>query len=173
MIIRQEIESDYLITESVIKDAFKNADYSDSHESFLVQKLRQSLDFIPQLSIVAEIKGRIVGHILFSKILIIGSNNYESIALAPISVLPDYQKRGIGSKLILEGLLRTKLLGFESVIVLGHKDYYPRFGFEKASRWSIYCPFEVPDENFMAIELKKDSLAGKSGIVKYSEEFGL
>jgi predicted N-acetyltransferase YhbS len=173
MIIRQEIESDYSITENVIKEAFKDAEHSDNDEHFLVHRLRQSNEFIPQLSIVAEIDNRIVGHILFSKILIIGDNEFESIALAPVSVLPEYQKRGIGSKLIQEGLLKTKMLGFDSVIVLGHKDYYPKFGFEKASKWSIQCPFDVPDDAFMAIELIKDSLIGKSGIVKYSKEFGL
>jgi predicted N-acetyltransferase YhbS len=110
---------------------------------------------------------------LFSKIKIIGVKEYESLALAPMAVLPKYQKQGIGAKLIKEGLKKAKKIGFDSVFVLGHKDYYPRFGFEKASRWNIKCPFKVPDEAFMAIELSVGALKERSGIVEYPKEFGI
>ena len=173
MIIRQETKEDHIITEDVIKKAFKNAEHSDHDEHLLVQRLRKSNAFIPELSILAELKNKIAGHILFTRITISGKNEIESIALAPVSVLPEHQKKGIGGKLIQEGLKKATELGFKSVIVLGHKDYYPKFGFEKASKWNIKCPFEVPDEVFMAIELKKGSLRGKSGTVKYSKEFGI
>jgi len=173
MIIRQETPKDYQITETVIREAFKNIDYSDNDEHLLVQRLRKSKDFIPELSLIATIDDKIVGHILFSKIMIQGKQEYVSLALAPLAVLPVYQKKGIGKKLIPEGFKIAKKLGFESVIVLGHKEYYTKFGFEKASKWNFQCPFELPDEVFMAIELKKDSLLEKAGIVKYAEEFGI
>ncbi|WP_455367207.1 GNAT family N-acetyltransferase, partial [[Eubacterium] cellulosolvens] len=113
----------------------------------------------------------IVGHILFSKIKIRGEKDHETLALAPMAVLPKFQKQGIGGKLIREGLNKARELGFDSVIVLGHNEYYPRFGFERASKWNITCPFEVPDEAFMAIELNPGALSVKAGIVEYPKEF--
>lgn len=171
MIIRPEKTNEYTITEKVVKEAFKNSEYSDQSEHLLVSRLRKRPDFIPELSLVA-IENKIVGHILFTKIEIAGEEKFESLSLAPVSVLPEFQNKGIGGRLILAGIKKAKEMGFESVIVLGHKQYYPKFGFQKASKWGIKCPFEVPDEVFMAIELKNGSLLGKSGIVKYPKEFG-
>jgi predicted N-acetyltransferase YhbS len=88
-----------------------------------------------------------------------------------MAVISEYQKKGIGSKLVAKGLEKAKELGFNSIIVLGYKDYYPKFGFQRASRWDIKCPFEVPDEVFMAIELTEKALNGKPGIVQYPDEF--
>jgi len=173
MIIRQETEKDYRETEKLTEEAFRNLEISDHNEHLLVQRLRQSKDFIPELSLVAEMDNKIVGHILFSKITIEGEKETESLCLAPVSVLPEYQNQGIGSELIKEGLLKAEDLGFESVLLVGHSTYYPRFGFERASKWDIRCAFEVPDDAFMAIELKIDALKGKSGTVKYPPEFGL
>lgn len=114
----------------------------------------------------------IVGHVLLSKIKIIDDDNtVDSLALAPVSVAPDYQKKGIGSKLIRTALKNAIELGYRSVIVLGHKDYYPRFGFKPASLWNIKAPFEVPDEVFMALELADNSLEDVQGIVNYSKAF--
>ena len=116
---------------------------------------------------------QVIGHILFSKIQIIGdTQTHESLALAPMAVHPQFQKQGIGGKLITRGLSEAKKLGYESVVVLGHAQYYPRFGFTPASQWNIRCPFEVPDEAYMALELQEDSLKDKSGIVKYADAFG-
>jgi putative acetyltransferase len=168
MIIRREKKEDFKSIYEIHVKAFKQKD-----ESKLVERIRSSKNFIPELSLVAEENGKILGHILFSKIKIIGEEEYESLALAPMAVLPELQRRGIGSKLIKEGLNKARELGFNSVIVLGHKDYYPRFGFERASKWNIKCPFEVPDEAFMAIELIDGALAEKAGIVEYPEEFGI
>lgn len=168
MIIRQERPEDYSAVYSVNKLAFNQKD-----EAELVNKIRKGKNFIPKLSIVTEKDNKIVGHILISKISIIGKKRYQLLALAPMAVLPEYQRQGIGSELVKSALITTKELGFDSVIVLGHPEYYPRFGFKKASLWNIKCPFEAPDESFMAIELKKGSLFEKSGIVQYPEEFGI
>ena len=173
MIIRQETENDYEITEQVIEEAFKDLEFSDKNEHLLVQRLRKCNAFIPELSIVAEKDNQILGHILFTKMIIQGPEEIESLILAPVAVLPEFQKKGIGGKLIQEGLLRAKELGFESVILFGHPTYYPKFGFEKASKWGLQSPMAVPDEVFMAIELKKDALNGKSGIIQFSEPFGI
>ena len=172
IIIRQETEKDYEISETVVEKAFKNEVYSDHKEQFLVAKLRKSNVFVPELSLVAETNEEIVGHIMFTKLLIKdGEVKYGSLALAPVSVLPEYQNKGIGSKLILQGLKISKEMGFESIIVLGHDKYYPRFGFSPASKWGIEAPFDVPNESFMALELEDGSLERVTGTVAYSKEF--
>lgn len=172
ILIRQETEKDYQLSETVVEKAFKNAEHSDHREQILVAKLRKSDVFVPKLCLVAEINEEIVGHIMLTKLLIRdGEKKYESLALAPVSVLPEYQSKGIGSKLIVQGLKFSKEMGFKSVIVLGHDKYYPRFGFRPASKWGIKAPFDVPDESFMALELEDGSLDGITGTVSYSKEF--
>ena len=164
---KPETKSDYLAIKNVNDLAF-----GSSAEGILVEKLRLNPDFIPELSIVAVLNGKIVGHILFFPIRIKGgSASYNSLALAPMSVLPGYQKKGIGGQLIKNGLAFAGKLGFKSVIVLGHADYYPRYGFSPASKWKITSPFDVPDEVFMAIELVPHGLKNVSGIVEYPAEF--
>lgn len=165
-IIRKEEEKDYKNIYELNKLAF-----GQENESKLVEKIRRGNSFIPELSLVAEINSRIVGHILFSKIKIIGSSIFETLALAPMAVIPEFQRQGVGSKLIKKGMQTAKELGFDSIIVLGHKDYYPKFGFRRASEWNIQCPFKVLDEVFMAIELTDGALENKAGTVKYPDEF--
>ncbi|MBO9698849.1 MAG: N-acetyltransferase [Sporocytophaga sp.] len=169
--IRQENQEDYGITEKLIQEAFHNAEFSNHKEHLLVQKLRATEGFIPKLSLVAESDNQIVGHILFTKVNIEGSKTKESLALAPLSVLPSAQRQGIGSRLMKYGLERAKELGFESVIVLGHPEYYQRFGFIKASIWNVQFPGDVPDEVFMALELNEDALIDAAGIVRYPSAF--
>ncbi|PED06194.1 GNAT family N-acetyltransferase [Bacillus pseudomycoides] len=169
--IRQELEKDYNGAEEVVKQAFLNEAFSDRKEHELVNRIRKCDAFIPELSLVAVDK-EVVGHVLLSKVKIVdGDTSVESLALAPVSVAPDYQKKGIGSLLISNVLRKAKELGYHSVIVLGHKDYYPKFGFKPASIWNICAPFEVPDEVFMAMELTENALQNLQGIVQYSEAF--
>ncbi|WP_315118139.1 N-acetyltransferase [uncultured Clostridium sp.] len=170
--IRQETEKDYKLSEYTIEKAFENAEYSDHKEQFLVERLRKSEVFVPELSLVAEFDGEIVGHIMLTKLIIKnGVREYESLALAPVSVLPQHQNKSIGSMLIIESLKIAKELGFKSVIVLGHDKYYPRFGFKPADLWDIKAPFDVPKEFFMALELESGRLADVSGVVVYPKEF--
>ncbi|MDZ5608519.1 N-acetyltransferase [Bacillus pseudomycoides] len=169
--IRQELEKDYSRAEEVVKQAFLNEVFSDQKEHELVNRIRKSDAFIPELSLVAVDK-EIIGHVLLSKIKIVdGDKSVDSLALAPVSVAREYQKKGIGSMLISNVLRKAKELGYHSVIVLGHKDYYPKFGFKPASLWNIRAPFEVPDEVFMAMELTDHALRDIQGIVQYSEAF--
>ncbi len=173
--IRPETPSDYPAITEVNDLAF-----GQPAEGKLVEKLRKNPRFIPDLSLVAEINGKIVGHILFFPVVVKsgvgdgeteGYEEYETLSLAPLSVRPEFQKQGIGGKLIKEGLKACRKLGYGSVIVLGHPEYYPRFGFEPASKWGIKDPFGVPDEAFMALELKEGAIEGVSGVVEYPEEF--
>ena len=172
--IRQEQLEDYEFTESVVKLAFANAEYSDKKEHELVSRIRKSNVFIPKLSLVATDKdnGKILGHILLSKIKISKDNQLaESLALAPVSVLPEYQNKGVGGLLITEALKEAQEIGYDSVVVLGHPAYYPKFGFKKASLWGITAPFDVPDETFMALELSENALSKVSGVVEYPSVF--
>lgn len=172
--IRQEQRKDYKETEEVVEKAFESLEESDQSEHHLVSKIRESDAFIPELSLVAwnEENHQILGHILLSKIFIgSGSEKVESLALAPVSVLPDYQGKGIGRALIENVIAQAEKSGFQSIVVVGHPEYYPKFGFKKASSWNIEAPFEVPDEAFMVLELKGGALGNVSGVVEYSSAF--
>lgn len=169
LILREEEASDYKKVFEINFAAFKQ-----ENESKLINALRNNFDvFIPELSIVAELNKEIVGHILFTKIQIKNAEGivFESLALAPMAVLPDFQNLGIGTRLVAHGLEKAKQLNFKSVIVLGHENYYPKFGFKPAHLWNIKAPFEVPLNYFMAIELQQDSLKNISGTVIYPKEF--
>ncbi|PFQ00315.1 GNAT family N-acetyltransferase [Bacillus cereus] len=169
--IRQEQKNDYRKTEEVVQQAFLHEEFSDKKEHELVKRIRECDAFIPELSLVA-VDEEIVGHILLSKITIEqDGTSVESLALAPVSVARGHQKKGIGGKLIGAALEKVKELGYGSVAVLGHPEYYPKFGFEKASNWNIKAPFEVPDEVFMVMELRENALQGVEGIVQYSSAF--
>jgi putative acetyltransferase len=130
-----------------------NLAFGQKNEGMLVEKLRQTDRFISELSLVAELEGRIVGHVLFYPVIIRSvDSEFLSLSLGPMAVIPELQRQGIGSRLVTEGLAAAARLGHRSVIVLGHPDYYPKFGFKPASRWNIKAPFDAPDEAFMALE---------------------
>lgn len=146
--------------------------FGQENEGRLIEKLRQTENFIPGLFLVAERDEEVVGHILFYPVIIRSATaGFHSLSLGPMAVTPAYQRQGIGSRLVQEGLKAAKTLGHKSVIVVGHPEYYPRFGFKPAGQWKIKVPFDVPDEAFLALELVKGELEGKSGIVEYPEEF--
>ncbi len=166
--IREERLSDYTIVNDIIVEAFKEDEHSDRQEQELVKRLRKSKSFIPELSLVAEFEGAVVGHILLTEIKIISeTERYVSLALAPIAVHPTYQGEGIGGALILHAHKVARSLGYASVVLLGHQDYYPRFGYRPCHELGISLPFEAPAENCMAIELIENGLQGISGVVEY------
>ena len=170
--VRQETEADHPAVSDLIQEAFKQEVYSDHQEQFLVSRLRKSDAFVPELSLVAEIDGKVVGHILLTKIKIKNSRQtFESLALAPVTVSPQYQKKGTGSQLIKTAHREAKSLGYKSIILLGHPDYYPRFGYIPAHKFGINLPFDVPKENCLAIELVNNGLDGASGTVEYPKAF--
>jgi len=172
MIIRQETKNDHKEVFRLIESAFIDADFADHTEQFLVERLRKSDAFIPELSMIAEIEGKIVGHILLTKLKIKNdSTEFDSLALAPVSVMPEFQGKGIGGKLILKSHKKAKELGYKSIVLLGHEKYYPRFGYEQADKYGIELPYEVPKENCMVIELVKNGLLGVNGMVEYPKEF--
>lgn len=171
-IIRQEQTEDHNIVHKVVELAFKDVEESDHSEPFLVDKLRLTDAFVPELSLVAEADGEIIGHILLTKVEIVSEKeSVLSLGLAPVSVLPKYQRQGVGSALIREAHKRAAKLGYGSVVLLGHKDYYPRFGYKQAIDFGIEFPFDVPHEYCMAIELHPEALKGVRGKIRYARPF--
>lgn len=144
--------------------------FDRENEANLVDRLR---GIAPTFSFVAVQSDRIVGHLFFSPVAVAGKcpSNLSILGLAPVAVLPDYQRQGIGSLLIREGLKECARSGFEAVVVLGHPDFYPRFGFISASRKNLRCEYDVPDEVFMVLELESGALQDCTGTVKYRSEF--
>ena len=166
MIIRLETPADHIAIAEVNTAAFGQPD-----EASLVEQLRA--DGAVRLSLVAEMEGAVVGHLLFSDLPITWKEGtIDGVALAPISVLSDYQNKGIGRALIDEGLDICRTLGVEAVVVLGHPDYYPRFGFGAALAGRLTSPFAEAGVAFMALELKVGALEN-GGTVHYAEAFGV
>ena len=164
MRIRPEEERDIIAVRALNKAAFE----SDTEANIVDALRRQAEKFI---SLVAE-DGVIVGHIFFSPVTLLGQPPLNIMGLGPMAVLPAKQRRGIGSGLVREGLERCRQIGSSAVVVVGHSEYYPRFGFVPASRFGIRCEYDVPDEVFMALELEPGALKDRSGTIRYHPAFG-
>ena len=165
LVIRKESAKDVSGIRRVHETAF-----GQPAEARLVDALRDA-DAVT-LSLLAELDDQVVGHILFSPAVVVsGYSESPAVALAPVAVSPEYQKQGIGSALIEQALTELRDAGHGLVIVLGHPDYYPRFGFVPASRFGISCPFDVPDEVFMVHVLRESAAPQGGGIVRYHAAF--
>jgi putative acetyltransferase len=165
IIIRPELSTDIAAIRHVNVQAF-----GQDKEAVLIDKLRKH--GMLTLSLVAVQDDKLVGHIAFSPVVIESKlTHFEAITLAPIAVLPEYQRRGIGGQLIRAGLAECRNLGHEIVVIVGYSEYYPRFGFMPAKPKGIECEFEVPDEAWMILELRNGALAGRIGTVKFRPEF--
>ena len=164
--VREEKPADISAVRVVNERAF-----GQPEEANVVDKLRESCDGL--LSFVAECERQVVGHILFSPAIIETRQGIISgMELAPMAVLPEFQRQGIGSRLVKHGLAILRDRSCPFVIVLGHPEYYPRFGFELASKYGIRSQWEgVPDEAFMIIWLDESITEGVSGIARYRDEF--
>lgn len=138
-------------------------------EANLVEALRARSAVVA--SLVAESDGTIVGHILFSPVSPPEGSHVQLAGLGPMAVLPADQRKGIGSALVREGLRRCKEAGCGAVVVLGHPEYYPRFGFVPAALRGLRSEYDVPDDVFMVAELMAGALEGASGLVRYDEAF--
>jgi len=145
--------------------------FGQPNEADLVDALRERVDAF--ISLVATVDDNVVGHIFFS-LVTVGSEEaaFTAMGLAPMAVLPTHQNQGVGSLLVREGLKECQRRGYDIVVVLGHPNYYPRFGFEPAISKGMRCEYDVPDDVFMVAELKPDALGGRQGLVKYHREFG-
>lgn len=162
--VREEEPRDEAAVRLVHQSAFPT-----SAEADLVDALRPRAR--PLVSLVAEADGRVAGHILFSPVEIPGLSGL-GLGLAPMAVEPQLQRRGLGSALVREGLEACRRLGARAVVVLGHRDYYPRFGFWPAAGFDLACEYDVSPEHFMALELVPGALGPCTGVVCYHEAFG-
>ena len=157
----------------LIAAAFANVQESDHREQFLVERLHRTDGFIPELSLVAETDdGKIVGYILLTKVEIVSDDRIAmSLGVAPLAVLPGFQRQGIGGMLLKEAHRRAISLGYGTAVLLGHKDYYPRFGYRKAIDFGIEFPFDAPHESCMVVELLSGAAEGLCGTVRYPDVF--
>lgn len=169
IIVRQETESDYAEVYQLISEAFVSAEHADGNEQDLVEALRKSEAFIPELSLVAEIDGKLAGHILFTKMKV-GVD--FALALAPLSVKPEFQRMGVGTALIRTGHPIAGSLGWSWSLVLGSTQYYQRFGYILTEKYGIQAPEGIPANHFMMAKLRSDARP-LSGAVAYAKEFGL
>ena len=162
VIIRPEREADFDAIASVHRAAFGRDD-----EGAIAERARVLGDDVRELSLVAELEGDIVGHVMISRARLDGR---AVLALGPIGVVPELQGQGIGGTLMRETIDRARAAGEPLIVLIGHPWYYPRFGFVRASTLGIRPPFELPDEVFMALELHRGGAAG-GGVFTYSPAF--
>ena len=164
MLVRNEDERDRTAVHALNASAFET-----SAEADLVDALREQAR--PVVSLVAEAADTVVGHIMFSPVWLAGHPNLKIMGLAPMAVAPGYQRQGIGSALVHAGLDRCRQLGVGAIVVLGHPEYYSRFGFSSASQFGLRCAYNAPEEAFMALELQPGYLANTSGLIQYHVTF--
>lgn len=164
MLIRAEERDDRQAVHAVNASAFET-----SAEANLVDVLREQAR--PIISLVAIDGTTVVGHILFSPVRLSDRPEFKIMGLAPMAVTPEHQRKGIGLGLVRAGLEQCRQLGFGAVVVLGHPEYYPRFGFLPSMSFGIKCEYDVPEEVFMALELQPGFLQGSSGTIQYHPAF--
>jgi putative acetyltransferase len=149
LLVRPEAERDFDAIDAVVAAAFGR-----DAEARLVRAIRASPEYVPDLALVAEEDGRVVGHVMLSYARLRGDRDHRVLALAPVSVAPERQRSGIGIALVRAALERADSRGDGLVVVLGHAEYYPKFGFQSARRLGVEPPSEdIPDDVFMALRL--------------------
>lgn len=151
--------------------AVNESAFGRTREAYLVDALRSAGAVSLSMVAVAE-SDEVLGHVLYSPAIIESAGGHvPALALAPVAVLPGWQGQGIGTMLVQTSLERLRADGHEAVVVLGHPDFLPRFGFLPGSLWGLSLDLGTPDEAFMALELRAGSLAGVSGRVSFRPEF--
>ena len=167
---RTERPGDALVITNIVQRAYAAVPYSDHREHLMIDRLRKSNAYMTALSLLGEIGGEVVGHVLLTKASIrSGSAVVTTLALAPLSVVPEFQSQGVGKHLVSSVHERAAALGFGTVLLVGTPDYYRQFGYERLGRYPIVLPFEAPDDNCMILELRPGALDGVAGQVKYAE----
>ena len=164
--VRKEESGDIKAIDVVHMSAFEGDD-----EVGLIDSLRKSSSFVPDLSLVAEFNSRIVGHVLLTKVrLQHGAKGTDILALAPMAVVPSQSHRGIGGELVAAAVSVARAQNYGAIIVVGHPEYYQKFGFEPGSKWGVHCNLPVPTEIISALELVPGTL-GSDGHVIFPSHF--
>ncbi len=163
--IQQTKPTDFLITENITREAFWNLFKSGCDEHLVLHNLRKSSSYVSKLDMIALSENKIIGHIIITKANVVNmqNNEHQVLCVGPISVLPEFQKKGIGTKLLNESIAIAKDLGYSAMILFGHPDYYHRFGFVNAQNYGITTKEGMNLEPFMALELYPNALEAVSG----------
>ncbi len=175
LLIKQISENDFAITENITREAFWNVYKPGCSEHLVLHNLRKSQSYIKELDLVAFYNDKIVGHIISTKAKVVDSLNkeYEVLCVGPLSVLPDFQKKGIGGKLLEESIKIARRLGFRGMILFGNPAYYHRFGFRNAKEFEITTKDDQNFEPFMALELFTNALTDVKGRFVEDESFNV
>lgn len=174
LLIRTIRQSDYSDVSDLIRTAFSNTANGYRNEAELVDKIREDPTYQKRLEVVAENGVQLVGHGLLSEIQVVeGDTSATGLALAPLAVAPAAQKSGVGGLIIGDLDNRAIKLGYKFTVVTGWPDYYPKFGYQKASQFGIKSPMPVPDDVFMAKPLVDGGLDGVHGTVQYLKAFDM
>ena len=172
IIIREEKPEDYFETENLTREAFWDLFQPGCDEHLILHKLRISEEFIPQLDLVACEGERIIAHIIYTKAQVKSDNDSNTVlCMGPLSVLPEFQGKGIGTKLLEYSIDRARQLGFTAVVIFGHPEYYHRFGFRNAGEYGIQTAEGKNMDAFMALDLQGDGLHQISGRFHESPAF--
>jgi predicted N-acetyltransferase YhbS len=165
ILIQRTKTKDFLITENITRETFWNLFKPGCDEHLVLHNLRKSNCYISNLDMVALSENKIIGHIIITKANVVNTQNKEHqvLCVGPISVLPKFQKKGIGTKLLNDTIAIAKELGYSAMILFGHPDYYHRFGFVNAQNYGITTKEGMNFEPFMALELFPNALAAVSG----------
>jgi len=164
IILRLEEEKDYSSVENLTREAFWNIYRPGCDEHLLIHNIRKAKEFIKDLDYVAVSNDEILGNIVYAKAKIIGINKeYDVITFGPVSVLPKYQKLGIGKKLIKHTIEKSKEMGFNAIIIYGNPKYYERFGFKNSKEYKITDKEGNYSDALMALELHPKSLENING----------
>lgn len=168
MTIRPETPGDHEAVRTLVADAFGRPDEAD-----LVDRLRGTPRYLALVSIDgAAGGGAVIGYVAFSPVTLDPPAAVDVRGLGPMAIAPGRQRRGIGAALVHFGLLACRRDGAEAVVVLGHPEYYPRFGFAPAPPRGLTCVYDAPPEAFMALALRPGALDGVRGVVRYHPAFG-
>jgi putative acetyltransferase len=166
MIVRSEREDEFDQIFDLVRVAFQTAKVSNGKEQEFVNRLRSGGNYIPQLALVADDDGKLIGHSMLTKTYIHGDGkDYEALLLAPISVVLEHRNRGVGTLLINESFRLAKAMGYGAVFLVGDPAYYHRFGFRSTVDFGIRDTHGIPDEYVMVCELVENALAGISGTI--------
>ncbi|MDV0440961.1 hypothetical protein McpAg1_01400 [Methanocorpusculaceae archaeon Ag1] len=168
MIIRPENPKEFEELYQLIETAFKTAEVASGTEQEFADRLRAGENYIPDLALVAEADGKIIGHVMFTKLRITGGTREHTVLiLAPIAVVKEFRGQGVGSTLIREGFVRAKALGYDAVILVGSPLYYGRFGFTELAGFGIRHSEDFPSMYVLGVELRPGALAGINGYVEF------
>ena len=165
IVIENEQTADFRSVEELTREAFWNVNVPGCNEHFLAHRLREHEDFIPKLSFVAEINGKIIGNIMYcrAKIVLLKGDEVPVLTFGPLSVLPEYQRHGVGSALIRLSIKAAIDLGYHSILIYGDPAYYCRFGFRPAQDFLVTTSFGSFHPALQALEIVKGSLLNAEG----------